>query len=138
MHLHTGRVIVRQGAFIHAKESQTKMPRQHKLYPLLGLYEIFEKISLVAYKVDLPPAHGEYIRSSGFHTSRHTKEIIPYPVLDNNLNQLLYPHKKLTHRRIRKKGRLVTEFLVQWVSKQMEAPTWENAEELYTGSLIHT
>ena len=93
-----------------------------------GPYRVFEKVGAVAYKLQLPISVKVH---PVFHVSQLKKYIgkeptqFDLPLLDADGVLAKEPIAVLDRRMNKRRGRLITEVLIQWSNCFLEDATWE-------------
>lgn len=102
-----------------------------------GPFLVLEKIGIVAYKLQLPPAarihdtiHVSLLKRVGQSDqgARVLKEL-PECLRKTNFQTSLEPEKILERKYAKKKNKAVTVWLVKWRDRPEEDASWEEAEE---------
>jgi hypothetical protein len=109
--------------------------RSMKLAPrFYGPFRILNRVGKVAYRLELPADSAVH---PVFHVSCLKKVIgrtnVPaqaLPTFDDQGTLHVSPYRILDRRQVRKRGRTITQILVQWTSLPSEDATWEEAHSI--------
>lgn len=96
-----------------------------------GPYQIEKKISMVAYRLTLPPTccifpmfHISLLKRFQGEQPKQATVMIPPLSLDSHLIVVL--HKIMAYRLVNKKGKKVEQVLVEWIGLGPDEKTWED------------
>jgi hypothetical protein len=109
--------------------------RSMKLAPrFYGPFRILNRVGKVAYRLELPADSAVH---PVFHVSCLKKVIgrtnVPaqaLPTFDDQGTLQVSPYRILDRRQVRKRGRTITQILVQWTNLPPEDATWEEAHSI--------
>ncbi|XP_077217844.1 uncharacterized protein LOC143852343 [Tasmannia lanceolata] len=100
-----------------------------------GPFKVLEKVGIVAYKLELPPA--AHIHPV-FHVSNLKKcvgnpgtQTIPLPLMTTDGAAILQPTAILNYRHLKRQNQWVAQALVQWEGLPLEEASWEDIAHLW-------